>query len=165
MSNVTHAQQLFDKMDFKKLKPLNSSLEDISKDLREQLKDEFDLENLSYEDREDLHRGVEEIIKKSKKTSEGKKISELDKKRYLVLRRELAFRYPPKIKLTDDIAEKLISRDQLASDIRKNREANFGNGRPKGNIKINAKGLEINLDEEIYKKKIDEFKKYLSETE
>ncbi|MDR0282004.1 MAG: hypothetical protein LBI53_01410 [Candidatus Peribacteria bacterium] len=123
MSNATssNAQQLFDRMDFKKLKPLNSSLKDIAEDLREQLKNEFDLKNLSYEDRKDLRKGVEKIIK----DTEG--LSEMDKKRYFVLLQELTFHYPPQEKLTKINEKRLTLRDQLAENLKTNRDENWNN--------------------------------------
>ncbi|MDR0369744.1 MAG: hypothetical protein LBH96_04485 [Candidatus Peribacteria bacterium] len=118
--NNSSAQQLFEKMQEKKLNASQLSLETLTQQLKAEMKNEFDLSGLNYEDWRNLYGEIGKLIKNAKG------LSELDKKRYLVLRRELAFRFPPKLQLTEEAKGKLISRDSLADDIRANREANQG---------------------------------------
>ena len=149
------AQHLFEKM---QMKPRDSlmSLDTITEHLRSEMKKEFntDFAHLSYEDWIQLHGELNELIT----NTPDDKLSKQDKERYKVLQKEIMFRYPPQIELTEADKEKLISRDNLADEIKKNRIAN-SSPKPIGNIKLNEKGIEINLNSNTFIKKLEEYQR------
>jgi ABC-type phosphate transport system auxiliary subunit len=125
MTNVNSSQQLFDKMQDKFQKTSGSS--EILEELKKELKEEFDTDfsELSYEERAELFKELQEIIAEAN-------LLDYEKKKYEVLWREFSFRYPPKVELTPETGEKLTLRDQLARTLEVKRYENGTKGINKG---------------------------------
>ncbi|GHV26485.1 hypothetical protein FACS1894176_07320 [Bacteroidia bacterium] len=127
LTSPRNAQDHYDSLK-SKIKFLPDDLKEIvSANLADSLQTDFSA--LSPEEMKEMKSELSALM-------QDPNLSDAEKKQFEALWLQIGLRYPTKVERPPEELSKLVSRDNFAYEIEHNRAANYGKGRPTGEVKI-----------------------------